>query len=110
MQKNTIKFSKNTLRQVLKKLNLSKEASKPEKQALVDQLIHKIYLWEDKILIIFNFSTLTGLNPDIGDADINDILKIISEPKNTGSDIKEYGTRSGNRIPLYFYCCFKKIS
>lgn len=74
-QKSTIKFSKNTLRQVLKNLDLSNEANKPEKQALVDQLIHRIYLWEDKILIIFNFSTLTGLNPDIGDADINAILK-----------------------------------
>lgn len=91
-QKNTIKFSKNTLRQVLKNLDLSKEANKPEKQTLVDQLIHRIYLWEDKILIIFNFSILMGLNPDIDDADITAILKQISEPKNTGSDIKKYGT------------------
>lgn len=91
-QKNTIKFSRNTLRQVLKNLDLSKEANKPEKQTLVDQLVHRIYLWEDKILIIFNFSILMGLNPDIDDADITAILKQISEPKNTGSDIKKYGT------------------
>ncbi len=93
------KFSKATLKKLLKNLSLTEAASKPEKQALVDQLINRIYLWEDKILIIFNFSGIIGEDPSIADADINAVLKRISEPSLTGSDINEYGEPSEIRTP-----------
>lgn len=91
------KYSKATLKRILKNLNLEEAATMTEKQDLINQLIYRIYLWADKILIIFNFSNIVGDNPNDTDADINAVLASISEHKKLCSDIDEYGTPCENR-------------
>lgn len=80
------------MKQILKNLDLSKDATNPEKQNIIDLLIHRIYLWQDKILIVFNQSNLCDNEISVDDTDVNTIIKTLSEPNASSSDSVEYGT------------------
>lgn len=91
------KIPRTTLKQILKNLDLSKDATNPEKQNIIDLLIHRIYLWQDKILIVFNQSNLCDNEISVDDTDVNTIIKTLSEPNASSSDSVEYGTPDQSR-------------
>lgn len=91
------KIPRTTLKQILKNLDLSKDATNPEKQNIIDLLIHRVYLWQDKILIVFNQSNLCDNEISVDDTDVNTIIKTLSEPNASSSDSVEYGTPDQSR-------------
>ena len=91
------KIPRTTLKQILKNLDLSEAATNPEKQNIIDLLIHRVYLWQDKILIVFNPSNLCDNEISVDDTDVNTIIKTLSEPNASSSDSVEYGTPDQSR-------------
>ena len=68
-----------------------------ETKKIIDLLKHRIYLWQDKILIEFNQSNLCDNEISVDDTDVNTIIKTLSEPNASSSDSVEYGTPDQSR-------------
>ena len=50
-----------------------------EQQALIEHFINRIYVWEDKIVIAFNFTPTRKISDDTDEIDIDAIIKAITE-------------------------------
>ena len=62
-----------------KSLDLNATATWQEQQALIEHFINRIYVWEDKIVIAFNFTPTRKINDDTDEIDIDAIIKAITE-------------------------------
>ena len=74
------KFSKSQILDFFKRLELYADGPWQTKQTLIQLLIKKIYLWEDRILIIYNFSSKTNDTDFDIDIEINNIIKALDKP------------------------------
>lgn len=75
-------FTKAQLVDMIRKIDLGKEMSDHEKYTIVQQLVKKIFAWEDKLLIVYNFA---GLPEDESDEELIEtyIEKAAAEKRST---------------------------
>ena len=85
------KFSKAQILDFFKRLELYADGPWQTKQTLIQLLIKKIYLWEDRILIIYNFSSKTNDTDFDIDIEINNIIKALDKPL-SGSSNAHFGS------------------
>ncbi len=55
------------------------------KRTLIDTFLNKILLWDDKIIIIYNFTPILDKHNHISDEDLNSIIKTVSDCSDTGT-------------------------
>ncbi len=91
------RFTKPQLLNFFKSVDLNEAATPQEKQAITRHFIKKIYLWEDRIVIFYNFSNRSG-SDDTEDAEFENLIKTaLSEC----SDNAVFGTPDGIRTHGY---------
>ncbi|MGN0163938.1 MAG: recombinase family protein, partial [Candidatus Ornithomonoglobus sp.] len=89
------RFSKSQLMNFFKSLDLSENAPMKEKQMLIKRLIDKIYIWDDKILILYNLVNLSDLDEvDSYNKDFDEILKAVTD---SGSVTAVFGSSNWAR-------------
>ncbi len=71
--------TKQQLYNFFKTLDLTATATWQEQQALIEHFINRIYVWEDKIVIAFNFTPTRKISDDTDEIDIDAIIKAITE-------------------------------
>ena len=71
--------TKQQLYRFFKSLDLNAAATWQEQQALIEHFVNRIYVWEDKIVIAFNFTPTRKINDDTDEIDIDAIIKAITE-------------------------------
>ncbi len=70
-----VQFSKAQIIDFFNDLNIGADATWQEKQILIKELVNRVYLWSDKIVIIFNFASTPCINDDTDEAEIERIIK-----------------------------------
>lgn len=88
------KFTKSQLKSLFNSMNIENIATWQEKQAIIKNLIERIYVWKDKILLLFNYGNNFN-EPEKREKDIQDIIKTVTE--NKCSVTVEYGGPSRTR-------------
>lgn len=74
------RFSKTQLTSFFRSLDLNTATTIQKKQMLIKQLINKIYIWSDKILILYNLANLSGSDEaDSYDKDFDEMLKAVTD-------------------------------
>lgn len=74
------KFTKSQLISFFKSIDLNAAATAQEKQDLIKRFIDKIYVWEDKILILYNFTNRFDTDDTKYDEkDPNEIIKAVAD-------------------------------
>lgn len=87
------RFSKPQLIKFFKALNLDENSTWEEKHKIIQHFIDRIYLWEDKMITIYNFTSFSDDNTtdDDYEKEIENITKTLVEPCSTNAVL---GSRS----------------
>ncbi len=96
-QSSSCRFNKSQILSYFDNFNITNSITWQEQQLLVHHFINKIYLWEDKILVLFNFTSNTNIDTDSAAADIEKITKKIIDEQISCSSIKNFGSSSWAR-------------
>ncbi len=72
-------FTKQQLYSFFKSLDLKATATWEEQQTLIEHFINRIYIWENKVVIVFNFTPTRKITDDTDEIDIDAIIKAITE-------------------------------
>ena len=96
-QSSSCRFNKSQILSYFDNFNITNSITWQEQQLLVHHFINRIYLWEDKILVLFNFTSNTNIDTDSAAADIEKITKKIIDEQISCSSIKDFGSSSWAR-------------
>ena len=80
---NNIKVSRSELQLFFKDLKSIDIKDYSSKRTLVDTFVNKILLWDDKIIIIYNFTPMLDSKNKFPEDELNNIIKTVSERSDT---------------------------
>lgn len=80
---NNIKVSRSELQLFFKDLKSIDIKDYSSKRTLVDTFVNKILLWDDKIIIIYNFTPMLDSKNKLPEDELNNIIKTVSERSDT---------------------------
>ena len=80
---NNIKVSRSELQLFFKDLKSIDIKDYSSKRTLVDTFVNKILLWDDKIIIIYNFTPMLDSKNKLSEDELNNIIKTVSECSDT---------------------------
>lgn len=90
-------FSKSQIINYFKGFDIENAATWQAQQIIVQHFVDKVYLWEDKILILFNFITRKKTSDNNTNIDVENISKKILDEQFYCSSNKEIGSSSWAR-------------
>ena len=94
-QEDVQRFSKDEILKYCSLFNLADKITWQEQHVIIQHFINKIYLWDDRVLILYNFTNSDNTSDD--DLDFNNISKKIIDEQYTCSSINISGSSSWAR-------------
>ena len=80
---NNRKISKSELQIFFKNLRSIDIKDYSSKRTLIDTFVNKILLWDDKIIIIYNFTPMLDSKNDLPEEELDNIIKTVSDRSDT---------------------------
>ena len=80
---NNRKISKSELELFFRDLRSIDIKDYSSKRTLIDTFVNKILLWDEKLIIIYNFTPMLDSKNELPEEELNDIIKTVSDCSDT---------------------------